>query len=207
MFSDAYISIEHGKAVALLEMLNPKIDLSPFPNTSRILCHSLNFYNGYSLYEVSDNGVNPAKKCSFIYKDNGTTDEIYVLNGTNEPIYSLNKSVPIFLNQSNIVLYVKFFFHYVRGKFGRFHIIENVDEMNWREEPSPAGRKALGKMIAPLELIKEDERGTYHLKGRIIFKDSLFEADFLVQENGNVNLNNQEILVEGIPVLDDSFNQ
>lgn len=206
MFSDAYTTIEHGDAAALLEKLNSELDGSAFDSAnSRIISHSLPFYNGYSLFEVSDLESNPMRIISFVCKDAGTADDIYVLNGTNEPIYRLNKLVPIFLNKDNVGSYVQFFFFYVRGRFGRFNIIENIDEINWREEPAPAGRKALARMIAPLELKDEDADGTYHLTASIIFKDSLFESDISVTEGGNVSLSNQEMLVEDIPVLDDSF--
>ncbi len=206
MFSDAYTTIEHGDAAALLEKLNTKVDGSDFSSTnSRIISHSLPFYNGYSLFEVSDLESNPVRIISFIYKENGTTDDLYILDGTNEPIYLLNKLVPVFLNAENVNSYVRFFFFYVRGRFGHFNIIENVDEINWREEPAPAGRRALAKMIEPLELKNEDKDGIYHLSASIVFKNSLFESDILVTEEGNVSLNNQEMLVEDIPVLDDSF--
>lgn len=208
MFSDAYITIEHGDAAALIELLNQKLDGSPFEaGKVRLLSHSLPFYNGYSLCEVSDFDNNPARVVSFIYKEGGNIDDIYVLNGTNEPIYTLNKVVPVFLNNDNILTYVRFFFRYVRGRFGRFNIVENVDEVNWREEPAPSGRKALSKMIQPLELKPQSGDEKYHVSSSIIFKDSLFESDIIIEENGDVTMNNQEMLVEDIPVLDDSFQQ
>ena len=208
MFSDAYITIEDGAAAALIEGLNQKLDGSPFEaGNARLLSHSLPFYNGYSLCEISDFSNNPARVISFIYKEGHNSDDIYVLNGTNEPIYSLNKAVPVFLNQDNILTYARFFFYYVRGRFGRFNIVENVDEVNWREEPAPSGRKALSKMIQPLALKPENGDNKYHISSSIIFKDSLFESDIIIEDNGNVTMNNQEMLVEDIPVLDDSLQQ
>ena len=208
MFSDAYTTIEHGVAAALLEKLNEKLDGSSFDSAnSRIISHSLPFYNGHALYEVSDFNSSPERIISFVHEESGASDNIYILDGTNQPIYALNKSVPVFLNQKTITFYVRFFFFYVRGRFGRFNIVENVDEINWREEPAPAGRKALAKMVKPLELKNEDNSGAYHLSSSIIFKDSLFESDISVTEDGTVSLSNQEMLVEDIPVLDDSFKQ
>ena len=206
MFSDAYTTIEDGQAVPLIEKLNEKLDGSAFDaHKVRVISHSLPFYNGYFLYEVSDFESEPTRVISFIAKE-GEPD-LFVLDGTNEPLYALNKAVPIFLNTEVAPIYARFFFYYVRGRFGRFNIIDNVDEINWREEPSPAGRKALSKMINPMVLDNEDKAGTYHLRASIIFKDSLFASDVSVEENGTVSLNNQEMLVEDIPVLDDSFGQ
>lgn len=205
MFSDAYTTIENAKALEILDKLNPLLDGQKFDSIkSRILTHSLPFYNGYSLFEVSDFDNNPPRVVSFITKENA---DIHIMDGTNKPIYHLNKAAPIYLNEEIILTYVRFFFHYVRGRFGKFNIVENVDDINWREEPALAGKKALAKMIEPLHIKKQDDEGVYCIGASIIFKDSLFESDIFVKEDGNVNLSNQEMLVEDIPVLDDSFQQ
>jgi len=183
MFVDAFKTIEHGAAAKILDQLNPFLDGAEFDSAIvRVLSHPLPFYNGHSLVEVTDHDVNPARTVSLIYKDSQDGDRISILNGKNEVIYALNKSVPIFLNEENISLYVRFFFNYVRGRHGRFLIVETVDEINWKEEPAPSGRKALSKMITPVTLKSVDE-------------------------NGIVSLSNQEMLVEDIPVIDDSFDQ
>lgn len=208
MFSDSYTQIEHGTAAEILDQLNPLLDGAPFdPAMARILSHDLPFYNGYSVVEVTDHDVNPPRQVSFVYKNSVGGDRVFILNGQNEIIYFLNKHVPIFLNEENIKLYIRFFFSYVRGRHGRFIIVENVDEVDWREEPAPAGRKALSKMIVPINLKNIGADGVYHLSASIVFKDSLFESDINVDENGTVSLSNQELLVEDIPVIDDQFDQ
>lgn len=208
MFADSFQTIEHGEAAKILDQLNPLLDGALFdPAMVRILSHPLPFYNGYSLVEITDHDVNPPRSVSLIYKESDGGERISILNGKNEVIYNLNKTVPIFLNDENISLYVRFFFSYVRGRHGRFLIVENVDEINWKEEPAPAGRKALGKMIKPVALNSTDENGSYFLAASIVFKDSLFQSDITVDENGTVSLSNQELLVEDIPVIDDSFAQ
>lgn len=208
MFADSFKTIEHGAAAEILDQLNPLLDGAPFDAAMvRILSHPLPFYNDYSLVEVIDHDVNPARQVSFIYNETPSDKRIHILNGKNEVIYDLNKSVPIFLNDEIISLYVRFFFSYVRGRHGRFLIVETVDEINWKEEPAPAGRKALGKMIEAIALKSKGEKGSYQLSASIVFKDSLFQSDITVDENGTVSLSNQELLVEDIPVIDDSFDQ
>lgn len=209
MFTDSYTQIEHGAAAEILDQLNPLLDGAPFdPAMARILSHDLPFYNGYSLIEATDHDVNPPRQVSFVYHNKTEAPQrVYILNGQNEVIYHLNKAAPLFLNEDMVMLYCKFFFSYVRGRHGRFIIVENVDEINWREEPAPAGKKALGKMIEPLTLKNITDEGAYQLKASIVFKDSLFESDITIDESGNVSLSNQELLVEDIPVIDDQFGQ
>lgn len=208
MFADAFKTIEHGEAAAILDQLNPLLDGATFDaSMARILSHSLPFYAGHELVEVTDYDVNPPRRVSCVIRMSGAKPIVTLLDGTNAPIYRLNASAPIFLNEDTIKFYTKFFFHYVRGRFGRFLIVENTDEVDWREEPAPAGMKALGKMIHSVELKSIDDKGAFYLNASIVFKDSLFESDIIVQENGDVTLSNQELLVEDIPVLDDSFQQ
>ena len=207
MFQDSFVQIEHGDAAKILDVLNPLLDGSPFDSAlARILSHKLSFYDGYDLVEVTNYDVNPPRRVSFVYKD-GDEPEVHILNGTNEPIFALNEKVPLTITSENVYLYARFFFHYVRGRFGRFLIVENVEEIDWKEEPSPAGKKALSKMIMPLTLTSSTDNKDFYLKASIVFKDSLFESDIHVQSDGAVNLSNQELLVEDIPVLDDTFGQ
>lgn len=206
MFDDSFTQLEHGKSAEILDLLNPQLDGSAFdPSIVRVLSHDLPFYEGHTLVEVSDYDVNPPRRVSFIMKEGD--QNIIILNGTNEPIYKLNKELPITLDDKLVFLYVRFFFHYVRGRFGRFLIVENVDEVDWKEEPAPAGKRALGKMINPISLHPHTDGADYNLTASIIFKDSLFQSDITVKPDGEVSLSNQELLVEDIPVLDDTFGQ
>jgi len=207
MFDDSFTQIEHGAAAKILDDLNPLLDGSPFdPSMARILSHSIPFYEGYDLIEVTDYDVNPPRRVSFLYKE-GTQKQIHILNGTNEPIYNLNKTCPVQLDEKSVFLYVRFFFYYVRGRHGRFLIVENIDEIDWKEDPSPAGKRALSKMVSPLTLRSEEQDDNFYLSASIIFKDSLFESDITVSPQGDISLSNQELLVEDIPVLDDTFGQ
>jgi hypothetical protein len=96
--------------------------------------------------------------------------------------------VPINLNENNVIEYIMFFFSYVRGRHGRFIIIENVDDIDWREEPPPAARKAMSKILAPVSVAGIDDDGTFHLSMFVVFKDSLF-------------------IIEDMPVMDDVLGQ
>ena len=99
--------------------------------------------------------------------------------------------------------YVRFFFTYIKGQHGRFLLVDNPDEINWKDEPPPSGRKALAKLIEPLQITGRAADGTFDLQGSMIFKDSLFFAKISVNPGGQVTLSDEELLVEDIPVRDD----
>ena len=153
--------------------------------------------------DIADYSVSPEKRRFVLYKDN----DIIVINWSNEPIYALNLRAPIALRKGNIADYIRFFFTYVRGKHGRFIISETVDDILWREDPPPAARKAISKMLLPISDIEPDEQGTFKTKATMMFRDSLFRADVEIKANGLVIISNEELLVEDMPVRDDTFGQ
>ena len=204
MFKEAFEKLELETVTALLEELNPHFEGIQFePGATTILGLKLDFYPGYQLLDISNHTVMPPIQRFAIYKPGDCT----VIDFTNTPIYALNKNVPIQLTQENVGEYVHFFFTYIRGRHGRFLIAENVDDITWKDDPPPSARKAMGKMIVPITLNSLQNDGSFKLSVSMMFKDSLFKSDVLVTKEGYVSLENEELLVEDIPVLDDTLGQ
>ncbi len=204
MFKDAFIKLDAAQSQKMVEKLNPHLDLQFEPATTTAMIHNLSFYENHFLVELARHDRHPPIVRNAVCTDKGA---ITVLNWTNEPIHALNKAAPIRLQDDSMMDYVRFFFTYVRGSHGRFLIIDSVDDIDWREEPAVAGRKALGKMIEPLHLKEKKPDGTVVFKISIVFKDSLFAAEAHLKPNGQISLHNEELLVEDIPVADDVFGQ
>ncbi|MDB5492618.1 MAG: hypothetical protein JWO78_2467 [Micavibrio sp.] len=203
MFRNALTKLDTVEAHALLTELNPQIDGSPYQaDKATVLSAPVSFYPGYQFIEISDHTIMPARKTALIYKA-GDAGSAVMLDWTNKPIYALNDNAPLTLDESTINDYVRFFFSYVRGRHGRFVIIENVDEISWKDEPPVNARKAVSSLIAPLHLYGIDNDGTYRLSARMLFKDSLFKADIVVDHHGHVNLEDEELVIEDIPVVDE----
>lgn len=203
MFHDALIKLDTLEAQTLLTELNPQIEGSPYEaGKATVLTAPVSFYPGHQFIEISDHTTMPARKTALIYKA-GEAKSAVILDWTNKPIYVLNDNAPLSLDESTINDYVRFFFNYVRGRHGRLVIIENVDEISWKDEPPVNARKAVGSLIAPLHLYGIDNDGTYRLSARMLFKDSLFKADVVVDHNGHVNLEDEELVIEDIPVVDE----
>lgn len=203
MFKDAFEKLELADVATVLDRLNPEfqdVDFDPVETT--IMAVELPFYPGYRFLEVSNHTVFPSLQRFVLYTD----DDFMILDFTNDPIYALNKKLPIQLNEDSVLDYVRFFFTYVRGKHGRFLISETVDDIHWKDEPPPAARKAVGKMLQPIE-IKSSDGGTYHMEATMVFKDSLFKSDIYVSSDGSVTLKDEELLIEEMPILDDVFGQ
>ena len=200
MYQEAFAKLELAEIATILDQVNPEIDGTLFdPVETVILAQDLPFYPGYRLLDIADHASVPPMRRYVAFK----LDDFTILDFTNEPIYKLNQTVPITLKEENVADYVRFFFTYVRGRHGRFIITENVDDIQWKEDPPPSARKAIGKMLFPIKLLNSDDAGGFNLKGCMVFKDSLFQAKIKVDASGFVALSDEELLVEDMPVMDD----
>lgn len=199
MFEDAYLKVENEDKVQILDHVRTMIDGESFtPENTEILAKDLPFYPGYQFLDICQKDSIPVMHRYIVYGP----EHIEVLNWTNEPIYTLNDKVPINLSPENVKTYVRFFFAMVKGKEGLFRITQSTEDIEWREDPPPSARKAIGNMIEPLQMTGATPDGSFTLSMCMMFKDSLFKSDVIVQKNGLVELRNERLLVESMPVLD-----
>lgn len=208
---DAHQKLDDGKVAEVLDALNPELAAGDFEATmASIVARDLPFYPGISYMDVADHRAQPPRQVHILYKhprDGQTSPEIKILDWTNEPIYAVNQNAPIQLSEDSVREYLRFFFSMVRGRHGRFIITETVDDINWQEEPPPAARKAVSKMIEPVRIAGTDEDGTYHLRVCLMFKDSLFKVLVKVTKKGEVEISEEELVIEDMPVIDDTIGQ
>lgn len=210
MFQDAYVKLNKQETASVVETLSPILDSASFdPASAIVMSRELPFYPGSKFLDLADHRtLPPARRFAIIAKN-----KAHILDFTNQPIYELNESYPLQLTIDNVTDYVRFFFSFVRGRHGRFLIIESVDDIPWREEPAPSGRKAIGKMVAPMAVseipapLGAGHTKTYHLSAYMLFKDSLFRADIEVADTGQVKILQETLLIEDIPVIDDTLGQ
>lgn len=193
--------LDPEKAVRILKEVNPHLEPVPFrAETTTVRVQSLPFYRGYEFLELTDLSAVPAVRKYALYKPG----DINVVNWTNQTIYETNEKAPIVLDEDTVVSYVKFFFGYVRGRHGRFLIIETIDDIKWQVEPPLQGRKVMQDMLEPVTLVGRDGDGTYDLEAFMVFKDSLFKTRIHVRKDGLVSMSDEELKIEGMPVLQDA---
>lgn len=195
--------VKNDEAKALIEAINPHINISPFQlESSRVLKRALPFYMDTYFVEVTDYKDKQPRQIISLIQENDGQQGVYVLDWSNETIYKLNDTLNLTLNNDNISAYIRFFFSIVRTAEGPFKIIDTPEHVNWRDEPTTAAKRALGKMIDPLYLVNRAENGDFHLSGTIMFKQSLFSAKFCVTAKGVVEIYDQELLVDDIPATE-----
>jgi hypothetical protein len=191
----------------ILREINPHLAPVSFdPENTTIRTQKLPFYKEHILLELTDLSTVPGARKYVIYKPavKGSASDVNVINWTNQVIYDTNEKAPIALNENTVVGYVKFFFGYVRGRHGRFLIIETIDDVRWQIEPPAQGRKVMQEMLAPVEVESREADGAFDLFAFMVFKDSLFKTRIHVKPDGLVSMSDEELKVEGLPVLQDT---
>lgn len=199
--SEDWQKLDAEKTARILSEVNPHLEPVPFSmETTTIRTQRLPFYKDYEFIELTDLSAVPAARKYAIYKPG----DVNVINWTNQTIYETNEKAPIKLDARTVLSYVKFFFGYVRGRHGRFLIIETIDDIRWQIEPPLQGRKVMQEMLEPVTLVNHEDDGTFNLEAFMVFKDSLFKTQIHVKADGLVSMSQEELKIEGMPVLQDS---
>lgn len=184
----------------LVAEINAQMKDAQFDDTYTIVRRqSLPFYAEHDFIELVDNTKTPALVRRVIYQPGN----FFILNWTNQPIYTANSKAPIIINDDNAVTYVNFFFNFVKGRHGRFVLIDGPEQINWSEAPPEKGMQALRNMIKPLAVTDESDDGTINLLSFMVFKDSLFRAKVELKRDGMVSLTDEALIVEGMPIIED----
>ncbi|MGQ0526682.1 MAG: hypothetical protein ACT4OY_01410 [Alphaproteobacteria bacterium] len=204
MYKEAFEKLELADVATILDQVAPLLSGVQFdPIETTIMGVNVPFYKNFRFLDIADHTHMPSSHRYVLH----SPQKSVVLDFTNGPIYALNESIPIELNYDSVRDYVRFFFTYVRGRHGRFLIVENIDDINWKEDPPPASRRTISKMIIPVTLKTVDPDGTFQLEATMLFKDCLFRGDITVTPAGLVTLENEQLLVEDLPVVDDILGQ
>lgn len=186
----------------ILSVVNQHTELSDFqPERTVIMAQGLSFYPGYRLLDISDLTEVPEKR---VYGLINEKKESIILDFTNGPVYAVNENAPISLDTGVVSDYVRFFFNFVRGSYGRFILAETLDDIKWQEEPPINARKAISKMLVPLTLI-EKTATTYIMEASFIFRDSLIKAKLDITDKGIIKMYDEEIIIEDMPTLDEDL--
>lgn len=187
----------------------------PLPDAPQVLSAGLPFYPEWRLIAIVDAGADEDR---FYLYNPDLPGETVRLCGTNEPIYELNDRHGIVLTAANVPLYIKFFFHFVRGLLGSFHIVETPDDLDWAVDADEAAKAEVADLLMPLTMRGLQPDGLFRATGSVVFKNALFKTDVVVASRplsdvvyspdgesgdftlGQAALTNEDLLVEDLPV-------
>jgi len=198
---DVWRHLPDAERRELIARVPPLID-GPPPDAEFTLVRKrdLSFYPDHQLCEFSDPTVMPpgGRRYAVI-----GADRTVMVDWTNGPVYKLNAEVPIRLSGNSVRDYVRFFFRYIRGRHGFFHLIERLDDIPFAEEPNEGKCMVLVHCLHPL-ILTETTDGSYRLHASILFKDRLFSSRVSVAVDGVVSMDNEEVMVDTVGARQDA---
>ncbi|WP_263375472.1 ankyrin repeat domain-containing protein [Granulicella aggregans] len=180
----------------------------------RLRAAPLPFYRNVYLVAAEDTGRHgPREQFALL----GPDDDFIMLDWTNEPIYEANERWGIHLEDDrSVVQYCYFFFHFVRGKLGRFLVTENADRIRWTSEATDEVRDAFRANLETIGEITRPGNDQIHFKTTVVFKNALFRTGVLVAASpirirdsdgneekfsfGQLKLYDEELLMEELPI-------
>ncbi len=174
---------------------------------------SLPFYDDYKFYALTDMSMPPPNVRYLLHKPG----DLVLMNWTNEPIYDVNEKAPIKLDRKSIVVYAKFFFHYVRGQLGRFIIVEKPEDVVWLDSATDEEKAKVAEHLKPVAYKGIGRDNLFTLTAIVVFKNALFKTDIKVAPYemdvfdadagvpehftiGQMKLTNEELLLEDLNV-------
>lgn len=200
MFDQTWDEIDPEDVPRLVAEINRDIKDKQFdPVTTTARKCDLPWYAEHQLIELVDTSTsNPTLIRRALY----TPGDFRILDWSNGPIYTTNEKAPINVSDDHAAAYVKFFFNFVKGRHGRFVIVEHVDEIAWEGSVPAKGKEAVAKLLKPVA-VTGSENGRITLLAFMVFKDSLFRANVHVERDGMVSLSDEALVIEGMPITED----
>jgi hypothetical protein len=159
----------------------------------------LPFYPDFAIYAITDLTDMPATTRYALYRPG----EVYMMNWTNAVIYEVNKLAPIRLDRKTALAYARFFFQFVRGRHGRFHIAERPADLHWKGDVDPALRQRAESLLLPLQAGSVDSDGKLQVPTTMIFKGSLVKTTISLAADGMVDLGDPDFLLDDLPLESD----
>lgn len=186
-----------------VEVLIKKVNaLSSFemfaPGRSRFVIADLPFYSNFKLLQATTFSSIPPVTMRYLIAGQGADAEVIKMDGTREPIFENNARAGLVLNTQTVVPYATFVLDAVQTEEGTLRLVEKVDEDTFSSTPTPQQRKDVTHMIRPAK-VEETAEG-FNLDVIMLYGDSVYRADLEVKKDGFIEIKEEELLAEGLPI-------
>lgn len=199
--SEAIINEIRNKHIALLTCVKDSINFTGY---------SLPFYKNYVLLKIEIKSLSANLINYFLYKD---LENIYRLDLSNSSIYHVSDQDLSIDSIEKAMLYIRFFFDSVEGKYGKFYFIENavaisawnysVGNLEWDKFKELLGSE-VKKITFLFEDIVDDKTIFWHFSVNVLFKGALFRSKTELNiKNGRIRLYDDTLLKEDLPITID----
>lgn len=188
--SDAEILIKKINALSSFDMFSA--------NRSRLQIADVPFYSNFKLLQATTFSSIPPVTMQYMISGKGDAAEVIKMDGTREPIFENNPKAGLILNAQTVVAYATFVLGSVQTEEGSLRLVEKVDDDTFSSMPTPQQRKDVTHLIRPAK-VTETADG-FALDVIMLYGDSVYRADLDVKKDGFIEIKNEELLAEGLPI-------
>lgn len=191
--------IPESETEILIQKLNEKCSFPMFkPERSHLTIADLPFYSKFKQIKATTFSTIPTVTLYFLVVGTGAEAEVIKLDGNRETIFENNHKGGIILNADTVVAYATFVLGSVFTDQGSLRLVEQVDEETFTDTPTPQQRKEVTHLIRPAKVTAK-ETG-FDLDVIMLYGDSVYRAQLDVKNDGHIEIENEELLVEGMPI-------
>lgn len=185
---------------SVIARLKPLLEPNPFPaNGTSVRVLPLPFYSDAALYVLSHHYTKPPLDKYALLGKKGAS----ILDFTNGSLYEFNKEEGIELTAQTVLDYARFYFRFVRGKFGFFYPLEEGHK-EWLAPLNDQQRDAFTKLLTPLKIVRETA-DSFYLSGMFAFYTLVFEGDVAITKDGRLDISEHRVCLEDLPPVADVF--
>jgi len=188
--SDTEILIKKINALSSFDMFTP--------GRSHLTIADLPFYSNFKLLQATTFSSIPPVTMQYLIAGRGADAEVIKMDGTREPIFENNPKGGLILNAQTVVAYATFVLGAVQTEEGSLRLVEKVDEDTFSNTPTPQQRKDVTHMIRPAK-VTETAAG-FNLDVIMLYGDSVYRADLEIRKDGFIEIKDEELLAEGLPI-------
>jgi hypothetical protein len=163
--------------------------------TSRIQYRKLPFYKDRVLVQATEFAAHPPMKMRFLQSTEDKTLE--KIDGSREGLFDINSKSKMRITKRNVVKYAKFFMSSVMTEEGSFRIVENMEEIEFSDEPTDEQIKILENNVDFAKV--EEKQDGFCVKCVMLYSDAVYKADLLVESNGGIEIEEEDVVASGMP--------
>lgn len=199
MFVDAFHKCTADDAARLLAFLDRTQPDHGFRQAGLVVLKKpLSFYPHATYFDGTQADQHPSRSVQVVM---GPKQGL-ILNGRADDVLVFNQTYPLQLDRHLAIDYARFYFAHVTGPHGLSVIIDTVEDLSLREEPTPALRKSIGDKIIPLSLQASLNNGGYQLRCTLLIKQTLYNVVLDIDMAGQVSAQVGRVIAELLPVVD-----
>jgi hypothetical protein len=199
-----WIRMNREQAGRVLDQLASRADAVVFSrDVTDVSWRALPFYANWRLCRLTNYATMPT--FTMTYLTDGT--EYIALDGTANPIYTADEKDPLALTEYSVLPYLEFFFSNVQGSEGEVFLIRDPYKMPFMGSLSEEQRQSVIESFQEALVAYDAEANVYRVSGTLHYGGTLLAATIVVQPDGKISFEEQNLLLSGIHFPDSPYTQ